>query len=65
MSPLTRLSFPTKNCLLDKFDFGCGWPSFTHPLHEENIDKKDDTITRSRQESCGQGSQEMKTGFGL
>ena len=27
----------------DKYDSGCGWPSFTHPLHEELIVGKLDT----------------------
>lgn len=27
---------------LDQYDAGCGWPSFTKPLHENHIVEKDD-----------------------
>ena len=36
---------------LDKFDSHCGWPSFTKPVHDENVlENNDDTLGMRRVE---------------
>jgi peptide methionine sulfoxide reductase msrA/msrB len=42
---------------IDKFDSGCGWPSFTQPLGEGNIEYKEDlSFGRRRTEVCSDAS---------
>src|SRR3954466_5939343 len=35
---------------LDKFDSGCGWPSFSNPLPENLVEKRDQTFGMTRVE---------------
>src|SRR5689334_24409213 len=44
---------------LDKFDSGTGWPSFTRPLVDDNVDKREDRklfMPRTEVHSKGAGS---------
>lgn len=42
---------------LDKYDSGCGWPSFTRPLTPENVEEKvDDSLGMQRTEVRGKNS---------
>lgn len=41
----------------DKFDSGCGWPSFSRPLHQSSVQERDDrSHNMVRTEVRGQGS---------
>jgi peptide-methionine (R)-S-oxide reductase len=39
----TSISFLANPYSLDKFESGCGWPSFTKPLESGNVDERVDT----------------------
>ncbi|KJS13738.1 MAG: methionine sulfoxide reductase [Peptococcaceae bacterium BRH_c8a] len=47
---------------LDKFDSGCGWPSFTNPLHEENIKEKQDVSHRMTRTEVRSGAADSHLG---